>query len=372
MELFNTSPERQIINLIGKAAQAGNVQHIKPYLHSNAILTRQRRYEHIWGSRAFIAKWASEIKALGFSEIEYFVHPLTYRNNHFLILKDKNNKSRPVVVACVMFKNGRIILIQLHSCKGSKNRYFDRYYFEMAKTKHLNERMFRYASHLDIKNVVKCVKKGANINSLNPEGESVLAVMTGASLWDHKQINRFDWVQDITSEEIRAKVLAMKEKMKARGYFQHLMHESSSEPYNYQKMNWGASESILWDYIIRLAEITQEDRIAMLKKLIDLGADVNHFSKSPKKGARPPIYFAVFNRESKVVEFLLNHKADPKLYSYPLGCGYISLYERTYVDLMYEETVDFERDGILFHDGKDAETQEKEINELRKIILQLK
>ena len=317
--------------------------------------------ETLYGRKKFLnyikGKFVTQAKSKW--EMDFFVHPLRFKKKHFLILK-QNNKREDTTILSVEFKNHRVYIIHLFPTKPVEFTFLEpSYSFTKAKELMLNEKMFNAAERLNIKIVMKCIRKGANINALNIEGETALTLLSKASRFDHVKGYLAEYLALIDEGQVEM-VLKMKAEFEKAG----------------NDFSDGRAGTGLFDeFIMRSADISQNERIEMMRKLIEKGADLNYQSLSKKKDACNPLYYALLNAESETLEFLLKYGADPN-FKYPCNeeMG-VTLYEDACIALQIQVGAGkeyFERERIWLFDGKTLEMQEKEIEELKKIVELLK
>jgi hypothetical protein len=121
----------------------------------------------------------------------------------------------------------------------------------------IDSELFDAIDVLDIERAVDLVKQGANINALNEFGSSPLTMLAAAT--------RYANLPD------------------------ELLEDN--------------------DFLRNNPDIAEDERIAMMQTLIDLGADVNHFGY----GGVTALLHACYQREIKVIQFLLEKGANPNI-----------------------------------------------------------
>ena len=309
--------ERELVELIGRFYAENNIELINPYLHSNIIYASAWVKEPIYGIKKFLNYIEGKFKTQSRSgwKTDYVIHPLRYNKYHFLILKQNGDREKTTILH-IEFKHNRIYYIRLCPTKPVPFTFIEpSWYFEKAKQEHLKTKMFEFAKKLDIKNVVKCINKGVKVeshHSRNPEGETILTVISKASKWDSTpfMLKRWHYEKVARNEEELQRINDMKEKLTASGYFKDI---SSFEKFMENRENYALGEKLLDAYIRRLIKFPVSVRIEMLKVLIGKHARINDLNESEIKQARTALFYAVQQREPEMVELLLQNGADPNL-----------------------------------------------------------
>ena len=222
--------------------------------------------------------------------------------------------------------------------------------YQMDNKIELNNKMFESARRFNMDKVLEYLNKGADINATNEEGETVLTLIAKTNKFDYVPYNLADWLKLVKDDGEMEIILSVKKQIEEAGYFKG-----------------GLSDGMLDETIMRAVDFSKE-RITMMKKLIERGADVNFFDKSKGGFACNAIYYAIKNTEPDSVEFLLNSSADPKVIYFVDEQDSLLDYAR--LDLFLEENTlrNWDAERTLIHDGKDKRMQENEIVRLKRIV----
>ena len=289
--------KKLILELLGRFFRERNLDLIKPYLHSNIIyatdgmageaIETDREGTHsgvLFGSRAFIARFKSKF----FTPVNplnvtgYYAYPMERRNKNFLLLK-REKDSPDKIMALVEFKDSKIYYLHL----GSHTTCDE---FNQEKRKRLNIRMFNAMAKLQMKRVYRCIRKGANVNSLNDDGETLLTMASYACEMDYHSWGMGHYLKH-PDHYLVERVKAYKKQFKGAG------HEFSDS----------TAEFLLRHYIGNFRVLYASERIKIMKKLIALGGDLDHYRHHPNclSEARNAMYYAIKFRSYGMVDFLV-------------------------------------------------------------------
>jgi len=363
MKIKKEISENELLILVGRFYKERNPELIKPYLHSNLIYASAWVEQTLYGTTSFLnyikPKFAAQADK-GWN-MDFVILTLTYRNQRFIVLKQNNERDK-TVIASVEFKNGKIWVIHLFPAKAALHTFVTPSRdFTKAKELALSQRMLRYAGHLDIKNVLLCISKGANVNIRNENGETALTVFSRKSPVDSFQSAIWTYHLPLLTQNdgLIQKIKAMEVKLKAAGYFKEMdLVQDWKEYFAHSEI----SHKLLDGYARRALTLPVARRIEMMKKLIERGARIDDLNLSEQKLARNALYYAVQRREPELVEFLLQNGANPD-FKYP-GMNE-SLLQLATQSLTVEEVTG---QNFLLRDGKDIEMQRLEIESLKKIV----
>lgn len=295
MKTQHLKSESELLELIGTFYKERNIDLIKPFLHPGVIYASEWVKETLYSKKKFENYFLEKFKSQNDSDwkMDYYVHHLKFINSYYLILKQKNDRSKTVLVE-IEFKSGKIYYIHLRSPKDGSNMLYRRYSgFTRAKKLEYEKQMFYAANRFNLKGILYCLRKGADINSTNEHGETIFTVISKISRFDYLTLNKEAWIYKIEDEVLIKKIKDYENILRCCGF--HAWR--------------GEAQLKILDFIKVVAEITFEKRITLLKILLEKGADVNHFSLAEAKKGRNAIYYGVKNRNVEIVEFLLKNGA---------------------------------------------------------------
>ena len=355
--------ENELLILVGRFYKERNVELIMPYLHSNLIYASAWVDQTLYGTTRFLnyikPKFATQA-GKGWN-MDFVILTLTYRKQRFIVLKQNNERDK-TVIAGVEFKNGKIWFIHLFPTKAVPHTFIDPSRdFIKGKELMLGQRMHKYAERLDIKNVLWCISKGANVNMRNENGETALTLFSKKSPVDSFQSAIWTYHLSFLTENdvLVQKIKAMEVKLKAAGYFKEMdFIQDWKEYFAHSEI----SHKLLDGYARRVLGLPVARRLEMMKKLIEKGARIDDLNLSEQKLARNSLYYAVQRRNPELVEFLLQNGANPD-FKYPgMDESLLQLATRY---LAVEEVAG---EDFILRDGKDIEMQRLEIESLKKIV----
>ena len=363
MKIQKEISENELLILVGRFYKERNVELIKPYLHSNLIYASAWVEQTLYGTTRFLnyikPKFATQADK-GWN-MDFVVLTLTYRNQRFIVLKQNNERDKTVIVG-VEFKNGKIWYVHLFPTKAVPHTFIEpSRNFIKAKKIVLSQRMLEYARQLDMKNVLWCISKGADINMRGENGETALTVISKTSPVDSFQSAIWTYHLSLLTKNdgLVQKIKAMEVKLKAAGYFKEM---DSVQDWKEYFAHSDISHKLLDGYARRILNLPVARRIEMMKKLIERGARIDDLNLSEQKLARNALYYAVQRREPELVEFLLQNGSNPD-FKYP-GMNE-SLLQLATQPLAAEEVAG---EDFILRDGKDIEMQRMEIESLKKIV----
>ena len=353
--------ERELVELIGRFYKERDIELIRPYLHTNIIYASSWVKEILRGSNKFLNYMNEKLKNQTASDlkIDFFIHPFRFNKFHFLVLK-QNNCSEKTTIIHIEFKHNRIYYMRLCSAKSVPFTFIEpSWYFEKAKQINLNNKMIKHARKLDIKNVLQCIKKGADINAKDEHGETILTTFSKAEKLDAFKILlwKYDYPIEGMNQLLKKKLETIEEKLKAAGYFQERIWGVETWKEHYEK--YLLSRQIYDRFARRILKTPIVKRIEMMNKLISLGANINELSLSEMKTARNSLYYAVKNREAELVRFLILNNAEVNIKYKGIN---ETLPEIVLRELREENLTD---ESYLLIKGKDSQMQIEEIENLK-------
>jgi len=294
--------KNKILELLGQFFVEQNIDIIRPYLHSNIVYSTDglvgevtentgyysKVHDGILGTRNFISHFKNKFYArVNPLEItDYYTYPIHYKGTHFVLLKGGTNKKK-IILVVVKFKEGQLHNIHLRMHNGC-------YEYNRARQEELNKRMFKAAARLHMKTVHYCLRKGANKNATNEDGETVLTVVSYACKMDYKALGLPVCLQDISDPNVKERMLSLRKQFTSLGY----------------EFNDAMACFVLNTFTEKIGFRTSGVKVLDMMRLIEKGCDVNKYiEKSYPNEAKNALYYAVAFREMDLVEFLLANGA---------------------------------------------------------------
>ena len=162
--------------------------------------------------------------------------------------------------------------------------------FNQEKRKRLNVKMFSAMAKLQMKIVYRCIRKGANVNSLNDDGETLLTMASYACEVKYRNRGMGHYLKH-PDHALVERVKAYKKQFRSLGFeFRDAM-----------------ADFLLNYYIGNLRVLHASERIKIMTKLIAFSGDINHYRHHPNclSEARNAMYYAIKFRSVAMVNFLL-------------------------------------------------------------------
>ena len=311
MKTKNTTlnPVLTILELLGQFLEKQNVDIIRPYLHSNIVyatdgmvgeeIGEDRNVENpgvLFGLRAFIAhfknKFQAEVNPLNIAS--YYVHPFERGGKHFLLLKTEKGEPKQMIMQ-VEFKESKIYYLHL----GLISTCWE---FHSAKRKDLNIQMFAAMAKLQMDTVYDCIRKGANINAVNENGETLLTIASYTNKISYQDLG-WEYYAKHYDHAFIEKVTSFKKQFQSLGY----------------EFNDSVASFLLNLYTGGITWLPPGERVRIMMKLIAMGSDVNKFKSYPnrKEHGKTALYYAIKLRELDMVDFLVSKAAIVNLCFYP-------------------------------------------------------
>ena len=212
--------------------------------------------------------------------------------------------------------------------------------------------LFNAVAHLQIDNILNLIKEGENINAINKDGLSVITQVIIASKFDFLTSSNYQsFIELVEDKEQLEQIEKMKKRLQVTDL--HLKN--------------GKGNSIfLCEYILRLTDFTQKEKLEVLQKLVTVGATV---TLNVENNINSPIIHAVLNAENEIVKFLLEHANHSILKEEDWYQSLITLANDQY-DFEKENFLQWDKEKTSLIDGFDFNMQEKKVKDL-KIILDL-
>ena len=373
--------KEEILHHIGRFYVERNLNPIRNLLHSNIVfstvinpqykaITNNWEEKDIYGTKNFI-RYYTEKFSNGKSEdlvLDYQISKNSFNGYYFIVLKT-NCKA---IIASVLFHNGKIKLIHLHPSKTIKNAFYHSgTVFMRAHEQEMNKRLHRFAARLDMKNILHCLSKGANINSRDEHGETALTIISRTSKLDFVKFNIQEY--HIKNENVKLnteqkqKYFAMKKRLADGGY---VFEMDLGERWKESLVEMDKSYKTLNEYIKKIANPLPSERIDMMKKLLERSAWINDMSLAVKKSARNALFYAVQKTELETVEFLLNNGASINEEYSGLEKNIIDI-AKDNLQIMEGNFKKLETEKLILIEGSDKRMLEKEISDLKQIIILL-
>lgn len=220
------------------------------------------------------------------------------------------------------------------------------------KQPHVSSDLFNAVAHLQIDNILNLIKEGENINAINKDGLSVITQVIIASKFDFLTSSNYQsFIELVEDKEQLEQIEKMKKILQVTDL--HLKN--------------GKGNSIfLSEYILRLTDFTQKEKLEVLQKLVAVGATV---TLNVENNINSPIIHAILNAENEIVKFLLEHANHSILKEEDWYQSLITLANDQY-DFEKENFLQWDKEKTALIDGFDFNMQEKKVKDL-KIILDL-
>ena len=219
----------------------------------------------------------------------------------------------------------------------------------------LNKSIVDYAERLDVENVLRLLKEGADVNAIDDDNETLLTIVAKTYITDYVP-HTFDSLLSIVKDEKgRNKVIAMKEMFEKDGY------DFSGGKIAVPSMD---------ELMINLSDHAINKRIELMKILLKHGADINLGNEDGINA----MFYAVSNVYPEMVDFLLQNGADPNINYFPGDESgiYETILDKAYIDLQIAEGNLRDFGGYAIRDGMDEELTKEYIDNFKKCIELLK